>query len=77
MDKIRQETKGTEGCAAAESTKKTEAEKKYVVYANINSQIEDFTFLVTALYHWEVLYPAVSLTQPTDPKLFVQKSTKA
>jgi hypothetical protein len=27
--------------------------KKYVVYANINSQIEDFTFLVTSLYHWE------------------------
>jgi hypothetical protein len=50
--------------------------KKYVVYANINSQIEDFTFLVTALYHWEKTKPAVALTQPSDPKLFMQKSTK-
>ena len=51
--------------------------KKYVVYANINSQTEDFTFLVTALYHWEKLHPAISLTQPTDPAPLAQKSTKA
>lgn len=42
--------------------------KKYVVYANINSQSEDFTFLVTALYHWETLRPAIHPTQPNDPK---------
>jgi len=42
--------------------------KKYVVNANINSQNEDFTFLVTALYHWEISHPAIRPTQPTDPK---------
>jgi hypothetical protein len=51
--------------------------KKYVVYANINSQTEDFTFLVTALYHWEKLRPAIGPTQPADPAVLAQKSTKA
>lgn len=35
---------------------------RYVVYANINSQSADFTFLITALYHWEKLRPAIAPT---------------
>ena len=46
------------------------------MYANINSQNEDYTFLITALYHWELRRPAIAPTQPTDPKLFMQKSSK-
>jgi hypothetical protein len=50
--------------------------RKYVVYANINSQTEDFTFLLTALYHWEKLHPVIGPTQPQDPAPFVQKAVK-
>lgn len=53
------------------------AGRRYVVYANINSQIEDFSFLVTVLYHWEELYPAICPTQPSDPKPLLQKASKA
>ena len=57
--------------AAEESEVQPEEEQKFVVYANINSQIEDYTFLITALYHWEQLHPAIKPTQPTDPSKFV------
>ncbi len=50
---------------------KTE-EKVYVVYGNINSNEEDFSFLITALYHWENLYPILDL--PKDPAEIVVKS---
>jgi hypothetical protein len=40
--------------------KESSGDAKYVVYANINSLNEDYTFLVTALYHWEKLYPVIS-----------------
>ena len=46
---------------AVEDLDRTEG-RRYVVYANINSQIEDFSFLVTALFHWEELYPAICPT---------------
>lgn len=39
-----------------EQDDKKEDEEKFVVYSNINSQQEDYTFLVTALYHWEMLH---------------------
>lgn len=45
----------------------------YVVYANINSSDEDFSFLVTALYHWETLYPTFTLDLPKDPNDIVVK----
>ena len=47
---------------------------QYVVYANINSSDEDFSFLVTALYHWETMYPTFTLELPKDPAEFVVKS---
>ena len=53
-----------------------EEEGQYVVYANINSSDEDFSFLVTALYHWENLYPYFTLDLPKDPKEIVVKSKK-
>ncbi len=55
-----------------EETKQSE-EKQYVVYANINSTDEDFTFLITALYHWETLYPTFTLDLPKDPNEIVIK----
>jgi len=45
-----------------------------VVYANINSSDEDFSFLITALYHWETLYPTFTLELPKDPSEIVVKS---
>jgi hypothetical protein len=45
-----------------------------VVYANINSSEEDFTFLLTALYHWESLYPTFSNDFPKDPKEITVKT---
>ena len=51
-----------------------EEEKLYVVYANINSSEEDFTFLITALYHWEDMYPSFTLELPKDPSEIVIKS---
>ena len=66
-----------DGEGGAEAGLDATAGKRYVVYANINSQNEDFTFLVTALYHWERLHPAIRPTQPTDPAPFAQKSSKA
>ena len=47
-----------------------------MVYANINSTEEDFSFLVTALYHWETLYPTFTLLLPTDPNQIVVKAPK-
>lgn len=38
-----------------------------MVYANINSSDEDFSFLITALYHWETKYPTFTLDFPKDP----------
>lgn len=52
----------------------TEGGDQYVVYANINSSDEDFSFLVTALYHWETMYPTFTLELPKDPAEFVVKS---
>lgn len=49
-------------------------EKLYVVYGNINSNEEDFSFLITALYHWETLYPSFTLDFPKDPAEIVVKS---
>ncbi len=54
-------------------TKKKDEEKQYVVYANINSTEEDFSFLVTALYHWESLHPTFTLDLPKDPADIVVK----
>ena len=54
-------------------TKKKDEEKQYVVYANINSTEEDFSFLVTALYHWESLHPTFTLDLPKDPAEIVVK----
>lgn len=40
------------------SIKSSASQKLYYVYANINiPQEEDFTFLLTALWHWEQKYP--------------------
>ena len=55
------------------STKKKDEEKQYVVYANINSTEEDYSFLVTALYHWETLHPTFTLDLPKDPNDIVVK----
>ena len=49
-------------------------DKLYVVYANINSSDEDFSFLITALYHWESLYPTFTLDYPKDPSEIIVKS---
>ena len=57
-----QEHKDSEKEESKEEDEDKTNDKKYVVYANINSQNEDFTFLVTALFHWENLYPRI---QPT------------
>lgn len=53
--------------------KKPEDDKLYVVYANINTTEEDFSFLVTALYHWEEKYPTFTLDLPKDPIEIVVK----
>jgi len=55
------------------TTKKKEEEKQYVVYANINSTEEDYSFLVTALYHWESLHHTFTLDLPKDPAEIVVK----
>ena len=39
----------------------------YVVYGNVNSAEEDYSFLITALYHWEELYPVITPYLPSDP----------
>lgn len=51
-----------------------EGSDQYVVYANINSSDEDFSFLVTALYHWETMYPTFTLDLPKDPAELAVKS---
>lgn len=56
------------------ASKGEEEEKQYVVYCNINSSEEDYSFLITALYHWESLYPTFTLEQPTNPKDIVVKA---
>mmetsp|Transcript_23266 Transcript_23266/g.22849 ORF Transcript_23266/g.22849 Transcript_23266/m.22849 type:complete len:82 (-) Transcript_23266:524-769(-) len=48
-------------------------ETLYVVYANINSSDEDFSFILTALYHWENMYPTFTLELPKDPEEIVVK----
>lgn len=47
-----------------------------MVYANINSSEEDFSFILTALYHWEKLYPTFTLELPKDPEDIVVKKPK-
>jgi hypothetical protein len=61
-----------------EECKKEELDedKQYVVYANINSSEEDFSFLITALYHWETMYPSFTLELPKDPEEIVVKKKK-
>ena len=44
-----------------------------MVYANINSSEEDFTFLITTLYHWETLYPSFTQDLPKNPSEIVVK----
>jgi hypothetical protein len=39
-------------------------EEKFVVYANINNTEDDFTFLLTALYHWEEATPRFTHKNP-------------
>lgn len=68
-------TNSTSTLKKVESTK--DEEKLYVVYANINSSDEDFSFLITALYNWESMYPSFSKYFPTDPKDIVVKSSPA
>ena len=55
---------------------KEKEEKQYLVYANINSSEEDFSFLLTALYHWETLYPTFTLLLPKDPAEIVVVAPK-
>lgn len=50
---------------------KEEKEKLYVVIGNINSSEEDFSFLLTALYHWETMYPSFTKLLPKDPNEIV------
>ena len=59
--------------SSSTTTKKKEEEKQYVVYANINSTEEDYSFLVTALYHWESMHPTFTLDLPKDPADIVVK----
>ena len=63
------------------NTKETPAveekeEKLYVVYANVNCSDEDYSFLITTLYHWETLYPTFTLELPKDPSEIVVKPAK-
>ena len=52
---------------------KTEQGRKYFVYANLNiPREEDFTFLVTALWHWYDKYSHPSLQLIKDPAEIVQ-----
>ncbi len=44
------------------------------MYANVNSSDEDYSFLITALYHWENKYPTFSLELPKDPNELVVKT---
>ena len=46
-----------------------------MVYANINSTEEDFSFLVTALYHWEKLHPTFTFDLSKDPSEIVVRPT--
>ena len=48
-----------------------------MVYANVNSSEEDYSFLITALYHWETLYPTFTLEYPKDPIEIVVKEKEA
>lgn len=52
--------------------KKGDSERKYVVYANLNiPKEEDYTFIVTALYHWYAKYPAWEDKFVKDPSEIV------
>lgn len=59
-----------------EEEKKDESEKFYVVYGNVNSSEEDYSFLLTALYHWETMYPSITVDLPKDPSEIIVKKVK-
>ena len=44
-----------------ELTVKSQDKSSFAVYLNINSQDEDFMWLLTALYHWENRHPSFTL----------------
>ena len=51
-----------------------------MVYANINNQEDDFSFLLTALYHWEEANPRFSHKLPKtfeDYKKFEEKRKRS
>eukprot|EP00347_Sterkiella_histriomuscorum_P020695 403336831 len=58
---------------AQEEEKKEGSEKLYVVYGNVNSSEEDYSFLLTALYHWENMYPTFTQDLPKDPSEIIVK----
>jgi hypothetical protein len=52
-------------------------ENKYYVYVNLNGPVEeDYTFLLTALYHWEKKYPSFTKDRITDPSLITLEIPK-
>lgn len=44
------------------------------MYGNVNSNDEDYSFLITALFHWENKYPTYSEDLPKDPSEIVVKA---
>lgn len=49
----------------------------YQVNVNLNTpKEEDFTFLVTALWHWYEKHPPSSITLIQDPNEMIQQETK-
>lgn len=53
-------------------------ERKFYVYANLNMpREEDFTFLVTTLWHWYSKYPHASLQLVKDPAEIAQEPPKS
>ena len=58
LRQIGQKISNTQSTPLEEKKDQMSDENLYVVYANINSSDEDFSFLLTALYHWETLYPS-------------------
>ncbi|CDW79829.1 hect domain and rcc1-like domain-containing protein [Stylonychia lemnae] len=55
-------------------SKEEDKQKLYIVYGNVNSSDEDYSFLLTALYHWETMYPTFTLELPKSPSEIVVKS---
>jgi hypothetical protein len=63
----------------SEEKKTFEQDKKdkYYVYVNLNGPVEeDYTFLLTALYHWEMKYPSFTKDKITDPSLITVEAPK-